>query len=156
MRSLFTAQRVYSVAATAAAIFAIAVGYTVYSPGALNISWLAVPLGSLGGLLLNLLASGALLGNQVLVNLEDAARRGRLGASTFKALNWGVAIVSGTLIALIETGIKSKIISLWPAFPETVAEFSARWPDVFSEFAVGVVVILGCVSLYTAIAAKKK
>ncbi|KAL4522240.1 hypothetical protein Ndes2437B_g07976 [Nannochloris sp. 'desiccata'] len=156
MRPLFTAQRLYSLAATAVAIFAIAVGYDFYRPGVVNVSWLAAPLGSLGSTLVTFLGCGALLAYQVLVTLEDAARRGRLGASTFKALNWGVALLSGTIMALAETGVKTNVIKLWPAMPQTAAEFSARWPDVFSEFALGVSVILGCFSLYNAIAAKKK
>ncbi len=156
MRPLFTARRLYSLAATAAAIFAIAVGYDVYRPGVLGVTWLAAPLGALGSTLTMFLGCGALLAYQVLVSLEDAARRGRLGASTFKALNWGVALLSGTVMALAETGVKTKVIKLWPAMPQTAAEFSARWPDVFSEFALGVAVILGCFSLFSAIAAKKK
>jgi hypothetical protein len=156
MRPLFTAQRLYSLAATAVAIFAIAVGYGVFRPGVVNVSWLAAPLGSLGSTLVTFLGCGALLAYQVLITLEDASRRGRLGASTFKALNWGVALLSGTIMALAETGVKTNVIKLWPAMPQTAAEFSARWPDVFSEFALGLAVILGCFSLYSAIAAKKK
>jgi len=155
LRPLFTAQRLYSLAATAVATFAIAVGYSLFRPGVLSVSWLAAPLGSLGSTLVTFLGCGALLAYQVLVTLEDAARRGRLGASTFKALNWGVAFLSGSIMALAETGVKANVIKLWPAMPQTAAEFFARWPDVFSEFALGIVVILGCFSLYSAIAAKK-
>ncbi|PRW58943.1 collagen alpha-3(VI) chain isoform A [Chlorella sorokiniana] len=54
---------------------------------------LLAPLGSLGVSLLPLVGVGYLLVALVLFTQKDAARRGRLGASTFKSLNAGLAIV---------------------------------------------------------------
>lgn len=54
------------------------------------------PLGTLGHTFLPLTGLGYALGAVVLYTLKDAAYRGRLGASTFRALNIGVAIVAIT------------------------------------------------------------
>lgn len=56
---------------------------------ALQDGLLLVPLGALGDTLLRSNAAGYALAALVLFTLKDAASRGRLGASTFKALNIG-------------------------------------------------------------------
>lgn len=50
---------------------------------------LLVPLGALGETLVSATGVGYALAATVLYTLKDAALRGRLGASTFKALNIG-------------------------------------------------------------------
>lgn len=62
-------------------------------------SMLNMPLGVLGHGILHSWAVGLLLLSTVLFTLKDAAIRGRLGASTFRALNLGTAAVSTVTVA---------------------------------------------------------
>ena len=153
---LFKAERLYDMSSSAVLVFILASIYAYFNPGVLNTTWLAAPLGALGTAVLRLLASGGLLAYFVLTALEDAAHRGRLGASTFKALNYGVAIVSGTILAVSQVGYNKGLLKFWPALPQTVTELSARWVDVYSEYAFALVGALGLFSLFFALFAKKK
>lgn len=153
---LFRAERLYDMASTAAIVFTGASLYAYFNPGVLNATWLVASLGTLGTEVIRLLAAGGLLAYMVLTTLEDAARRGRLGASTFKALNLGVAIVSSSIAAGAQAGSQIGLFKFWPALPQTLSELGARWVDVFSEYALGLSVLLGVISLYFALFAKKK
>ncbi|KAL4428567.1 hypothetical protein ABPG77_008879 [Micractinium sp. CCAP 211/92] len=70
---------------------------------------LLAPLGALGETLLPANAVGYALAAVVLYTLKDAAGRGRLGASTFKALNIGVAVVAIThaltMVSWLQAGV---------------------------------------------------
>lgn len=79
---------------------------------------LLAPLGTLGQALVPANGVGYALLAVVLVTLKDAAARGRLGASTFKALNIGAAIVGLTncitLVSWQQAGVlaQSKLVSV--------------------------------------------
>lgn len=159
---LISAQRIYNLGGSAAAVFAGTVLWSAVRSGVPSVSYLAAPLGPLGTLALQLLGAGALLLTFVLMNLEDAARRGRLGASTFKSLNWGVAFVGGCTALLAEKGTRAGLLKAWPplpgllkAWPTTGNELLARWTDIFSEYAFCVTVIVALFSLFKAMTAKK-
>lgn len=162
MQNLFTAQRLYSMAGTVAAIFAGTVAYSYFNPGALSVSCLTakavsakVTLGALGTTLLRLLGSGGVLAVAVLVTQEDAARRGRLGASTFKQLNWGLAALAGTVLALTESGMKAGLLSFKRIELATFADLAAQWLDVFTQAGLGTAALLALFATYFAVAAKK-
>jgi hypothetical protein len=162
MANMFTSQRLYSMAGTVMAVFVGTVAYAYFYPGALgSVSWLTavskkVPLGALGATLLRLLGSGAVLTLAVLGTQEDAARRGRLGASTFKALNWGLAALSCTVLALTEAGMKAGILSFKRIELSSFSDLQAQWLDVFTQAGLGVAVLVALFATYWAVAAKKK
>jgi len=166
----FIGRNLYGSAAAISPIFAITVGYNICKPGVLTFSWMVTSLDSLSSHAISLLGAGALLVHQVLVILQEAAHHGRLGSSTIRNLNWGVAILCGSIINLVVTGAQLRIIR-WPLpveaptflksiildiFPYFSAEGFAQMLDGLPEFALLITMILGCFSLYAAIAGKDK
>ncbi|GAB4815681.1 hypothetical protein N2152v2_002727 [Parachlorella kessleri] len=73
---------------------------------------LAAPLGALGGLLLKLQGVGMLLACVVHFTLKDAAARGRLGASTFKSLNAGIALVCLNNLLVLSSWLRGGLVEL--------------------------------------------
>jgi hypothetical protein len=136
---------VYSLGAKASALLVAACwtgGVPVVRQGLL-----AVPVGPLGLTLLRFQAAALLLLAVVLYTLADAATRGRLGASTFRALNAGVgaAALAGALLAA--RWVQQGVLVLGPSAPAAVRALAST--------NLGLVAALGAVALYNAAAAKK-
>jgi len=156
---LLSAHAMYDVATTLTLAFGtIVLLYTTNGIGTMpvpQLSWVYATLGAVGVTMLRLLGAASVLSFSVLTTLSDAAKRRRLGASTFKALNLGVAMVSGVLTAVALAAEKAGTVHLAVALPSSLADVITRWPDALSAVSFAAVPLMGLVALYQLVAAKK-
>lgn len=153
---IFSAINLYGSGASIALIFALAVAYAFFVPGVLHVTYLTAPLGPLGITLLRLLGAGGVLTWLVLLTQQEAARRGRLGASTFKQLNLGLAFLSGTILELWVSSVKMGLVK-WPEVPTNVLEWTVgNWLNSLSLVGLNMAFFLVVFGIYFALTAKKK
>ena len=161
------AGRLYAIAESTALFVTVFIFISFFRPDWVAVTWLTAPLGVLGSLFLKLLGCGASFATIVLENLKDAARRGRLGASTFKKLNLGVGILSAMIISTAYYGSVAGFVNLRNMFlgevgssgnvvRHTVTNMFNRVGDDFSATTLAVLAILAVSSLCSAFFAKKK
>lgn len=135
----------YSVATKVAGLL-VAACWAGVIPG-IEGSPLSQPVGALGKTALRIAAAGALLATYALFTLADAAKRGRLGASTFKLLNLGVAATSIGVAAVVANLVREGVLVLDTSAPALV--------QALGYGALGVPAALGLLTLYNSFAAKK-
>ncbi|KAI3439039.1 hypothetical protein D9Q98_001449 [Chlorella vulgaris] len=99
---------------------------------------LLVPMGTLGNAVARVTSVGYLLLSLVLFILKDAAQRGRLGASTFKQLNIGVAVVGITASSSVAAGLQAGFIK----------------PGLLASWKLGAMLAVTCLTLFNYFAAK--
>lgn len=152
---IFAASTAYMLGAIATAGFgAFVLLSTLGHPVAISTAWVKAPLGPLGVTMLRLLGSGSILAFFVLITLADAAKRGRLGASTFKALNWATAALTTAILTVAYIGTGLNTVNLSAALPTSLAAVNS-WADVVVAAQLLTVPLLAVVSLYQALTAKK-
>jgi hypothetical protein len=152
----------YGIAASIANMLALFVAFMFFFPGtSFAPIWLTakavsakVPLGAAGITVLRLLGSGTLLVTAVFNVLQFGAERRRLGASTFKALNWGIAILTGNLIWFVMTGQELGLIDYKPLPVDSLADILRsmlpQWKEIISYQTFGLICSLFPACLYHA------
>lgn len=157
----FTAEEAYKLGVMAAAGFGSLVLYTsLFGSTHVPLTVLTVPLGSVGQLALQLIMCGMIPIIQVLFSLMDADRRGRLAASTFRALNLVVAGFSCVVLTTLHNGTVTKAgpklgtILQMPSIPKTATGVLMAWPDILFWIGTGVMALLAVVSIYQSIFAR--
>lgn len=120
-------------------------------------SVLATSVGVLGRFTISLIAAGYLLVTTVYRVLQDAAQRGRLGASTFKALNWAVIVLNSTIMGHILFGLYHGVVALPPnssVWLSAIHPFTQKWGELYLLAYSLFIPVLAIVSLFNAMTAR--
>lgn len=115
------------------------------------------PVGILGRYAISLIAAGFLLVSSVYRVLQDAAQRDRLGASTFKALNWAVFVLTSTVLGHVLLGIYHGVLMITPnAYVglSTKQLFTQKWGEIYILAYLIFIPVVMTVSLRNAVKAR--